>query len=296
MHGRTPGSWRQHGQLLFCLLLIAALLPRTAMAAGPPSLMLAQDYRGDVAVQAYWISEKLDGVRGRWDGLRLWTRAGTAIATPDWFTAGWPKEAMDGELWLGRGRFEETSALIRRHQPRDPAWKEMRFMVFDLPLQGGPFDARIARMRGLLPGSRVPWLQMIEQFRLDDAVQLEARLRQVVRAGGEGLMLHRHDALYQPGRSDALLKYKPYQDDDARVIAHAPGKGKYQGMLGALLVEHDDGRRFRLGSGFTDAQRAHPPPLGSRVTYRYNGLTRLGQPRFARFLRVREEAPIPADR
>ena len=54
-----------------------------------------------------------------------------------------------------------------------------------------------------------------------------------------------------------------------------------------------DGRRFRLGSGLTDAQRANPPPIGSLVTYRYNGLTSKGLPRFARFQRLRLDPPPP---
>ncbi|MET0755872.1 MAG: DNA ligase, partial [Pseudoxanthomonas sp.] len=136
--------------------------------------------------------------------------------------------------------------------------------------------------------------QPIAQFRLPDADALQARLREVVASGGEGLMLHRRNAGYRAGRSEDLLKYKLQEDAEARVVAHAPGKGKYAGMLGALVVEMRDGRRFRLGSGFTDAQRADPPPIGALVTYRYNGLTRSGLPRFARFQRIRPD-PAPPD-
>jgi DNA ligase-1 len=101
-------------------------------------------------------------------------------------------------------------------------------------------------------------------------------------------MLHRADSQYATGRSAALLKLTPWQDAEARVVAHLPGKGKYAGMLGALQVQMPDGRRFALGSGFTDAERRNPPLLGTQVTYRYRELTRHGIPRFARFLRVRE--------
>ena len=118
-------------------------------------------------------------------------------------------------------------------------------------------------------------------------------LARVVAAGGEGLMLHRRDAHYRPGRSDHLLKYKTHQDAEAQVVAHLPGKGKYEGMMGAVQVRTPEGRSFRLGSGFTDAQRAAPPPLGAWVTYRYSGLTSTGLPRFARFVRVREDLPPP---
>jgi DNA ligase-1 len=89
-----------------------------------------------------------------------------------------------------------------------------------------------------------------------------------------------------------LLKVKLYRDAEARVVGHLPGKGKYEGMLGALVVERPDGLRFRLGTGFTDAQRRNPPPLGGWVTYRFNGFTKNGVPRFARFLRIRPGGDI----
>ena len=258
--------------------------------------MLATPYRTGIDVSAYWVSEKLDGVRAHWDGQQLQTRSGQPITPPGWFTRGWPRTAMDGELWTGNGRFDEVSALVRKGKAADAEWRRVRFMVFDLPTHGGTFDARVARMQALARSTKVAWLQPIAQSRLGNAVELEARLKQVVAAGGEGLMLHRGNALYQAGRSDDLLKYKLYEDAEARVVAHAPGKGKYTGMLGALVVRMPDGRQFRLGTGFTDAQRSDPPPVGSLVTYRYNGLTSKGLPRFARFMRIRHDPPPPDPR
>ena len=128
---------------------------------------------------------------------------------------------------------------------------------------------------------------------LDDMTTQSDEMARVVAAGGEGLMLHRRDARYRPGRSEHLLKYKPHQDAEAQVVAHLPGKGKYEGMMGALQVRTPEGRHFRLGTGFTDAQRAAPPPLGAWVTYRYSGLTSTGLPRFARFMRIRDDMPLP---
>jgi DNA ligase 1 len=109
-----------------------------------------------------------------------------------------------------------------------------------------------------------------------------------VREGGEGLMLHRADTVWQSGRSDILLKLKPQLDTEAIVVAHEPGSGKYEGMLGALIVMTPEGKRFRLGTGFSDAQRRNPPPIGSMVTYRYRDMTSTGLPKFASFVRMRE--------
>lgn len=282
--------------VLLLLLSCFPFLPSRAGEASLPRLMLATTYHGGVDVSDYWVSEKLDGVRGRWDGQRLLTRSGQPIVPPRWFTAGWPKTAMDGELWIGRGRFDEVSGLVRAGAADDRGWRKVRFMVFDLPSDGGTFEARVMRMRSLLPATGVAWLQPVAQFRLANAMELDTRLKQVAAGGGEGLVLHRRGALYRVGRSDDLIKYKLYDDAEARVVAHAPGKGKYAGMLAALVMRLPDGRQFRLGSGFTDAQRANPPPIGSLVTYRYNGLTSKGLPRFARFQGIRLDPPPPDPR
>ena len=280
--------------LLSCLLPGLLAVPPSTQAATPPPVMLATVYHAGIEVADYYVSEKLDGVRGHWDGHRLYTRSGLAIDPPAWFTAGWPAQPMDGELWLGRGRFDDASALVRSGNANDVAWRRARFMVFDLPADPGPFAARVRHMRALLDHSRNARLHRIPQFRVHDARELDAWLERIVAAGGEGLVLHHRHAHYRAGRSEDLLKYKPYDDAEARVVGYSAGQGKYAGQLGALLVERPDGLRFRIGSGFSDAQRTHPPAIGSHVTYRYNGLTGNGTPRFARFLHVRALMP-PAD-
>ena len=275
-------------------MLLLCALAGVAAATTPPALMLARDLgTADIEVAAYFVSEKLDGVRGRWDGRALWTRGGHRIAVPATFTRGWPDTPMDGELWIARDRFETVSALVRSTRSDPAAWEPVRFFVFDLPAHPGPFAERVAAMRTLVARTGHPQLRMITQTPGTTRAALDARLADVVAAGGEGLMLQHRDARYGVGRSTTLFKLKPHDDAEARVVAHTPGKGKYSGMLGALEVEHHDGRRFRIGTGFSDAQRADPPPTGSWVTYRYSGLTSTGLPRFARFLRVRDEMPPP---
>ena len=273
----------RHSCWIWLILLVAPCLGGEHLP-----MMLAGSYSRDMSPQDYWVSEKLDGVRGRWDGKRLWTRGGQPIRLPPWFVAGWPTQPMDGELWIERGRFEEVSALVRSSAPEPEAWRAVRFMVFDLPAHGGRFSERVAAMREL-GAARHPHLQPVRQQRVETPAALDARLAAVVAAGGEGLMLHHADAYYRDGRSDALLKLKPFDDAEGTLVDYTRGRGKYRGQVGALVLRLDDGRLLRVGSGLSDADRAEPPPLGSRVTFRYSGLTSTGLPRFARFLRVRHE-------
>ena len=260
------------------------------MAGDAPPLMLANVYRPGITHLAdYWVSEKYDGVRGYWDGKQLLTRGGERIAAPAWFTAGWPAVPMDGELWAGRERFSQAVSTVRQQSPDDAAWRAMRFMVFDLPAHGGAFTERITAYQQLLSQLAVPWVQPVAQRKVASDAALQTLLRQTVKAGGEGVMLHRGASLYRAARNDDLLKFKPYDDAEARVIAHLPGHGKHTGRLGALVVQTQTGQRLRLGTGFTDAQRENPPAIGAWVTYRHRGTTDKGVPRFASFLRVRED-------
>jgi DNA ligase-1 len=257
--------------------------------AQQPALMHAKLWPSGQDPQPYLISEKLDGVRAFWDGQSLRFRSGLPVAAPDWFTAGLPKTPLDGELWLGRGRFDELSGTVRKKRPVEAEWRQLRYMVFDLPGATGSFAERAQRITKLLAEANQPWLQPVVQQHLAKTAGLQGLLKQTVQEGGEGLVLHRANALWSPGRSEVLFKLKPLPDDEARVIAHLPGKGRHAGRMGALLLALPDGQQFALGTGFSDAQRADPPPVGTVVTYRYRDRTPKGLPRFASFLRVQPQ-------
>jgi DNA ligase-1 len=293
---RASGAFLRICALPWLLALTALLAPAlpAAAAGNSPSLMLANVYHPGIALQEYWVSEKLDGVRGYWDGEKLLTRGGERIAAPAWFTAGWPRQPLDGELWAGRGQFSRAVSTVRQQTPDDAAWRAMRFMVFDLPTQAGTFTERIPALHGVVSRIDQPWVQAVAQSRVASHAELQRLLAKTVRLGGEGLMLHRGASLYQGLRNDDLLKVKTHEDAEARVLAQLPGQGKHATALGALLVETVGpdglpGKRFKLGTGFSDEQRRHPPPVGSIVTYRFRGLNDSGVPRFASFLRVRED-------
>mgnify|MGYP001385490420 FL=1 len=282
-----PLSWLR--KLLGFIFLGLWLSLACAQTAAPP-LMLAQVWRTGMPLQDYWVSEKYDGVRGYWDGRQLLSRGGIPIKAPAWFTAGWPSTPMDGELWAGRGQFGHAQSTTAQTAPDDAAWQRMRFMVFDLPTAPGNFDQRLPVLQRTVAALDQSWVQAVEQRKLGNEAELQQWLMQIVKNGGEGLVLHKGSAPYRSGRSDDLLKLKPFDDAEARVIGYKPGRGQWQGMTGALLVQSPDGKQFSLGSGLSAELRRSPPPLGSWVTYRYQGLhEKSGLPRFARFMRVRNE-------
>ena len=277
--------------------LMALLWLAVSAQAQTPEMILAKTLPENVDVRDYWVSEKYDGVRGYWDGKQrqMYSRNGTVIALPNDFAAQLPDISLDGELWIGRGQFERVVSVVRDAQPDDSAWKQVKYMVFELPdsqNQYGDFTQRMARIERITQHINAPNIQAVKQWRVRDRAELLRQLDTITQAGGEGLMLHLANAPYQTGRSDALYKLKLRQDAEATVIAHNPGTGKYAGQLGSLRVRTADGREFNVGSGLNDATRAQAPAIGTVITYQFNGLTKKGLPRFPRFLRVRADKQL----
>jgi DNA ligase 1 len=269
-------------------LLANSLSSAFCRAASAPAVLLATDAPAGIDPAGFLVSEKFDGVRALWDGTQLCFRSGRVVAAPAWFLAKLPARPLDGELWLGRGRFEMLSGIVRKAAANEDEWRSLRYMVFELPDAPGTYAERAAQIVRVVDAAAWPSLIAVEQWVVGDRASLKARLEGVVRQGGEGLVLHRAEAPYQTGRSDTLLKLKPLDDAEAVVVAHVAGHGKYEGQLGALRVRTPAGASLLIGTGFRDADRAAPPPLGSAVTYTHRGFTRMGVPRFASFLRRHE--------
>lgn len=256
---------------------------------GPPVLLAHsfEDYK-DLDPTGWWYSEKLDGVRAYWNGKDFVSREGNVFHAPDWFKAPLPKGVvLDGELWMGRRMFQKTLSVVRRHNWGDLA-KRVRYVIFDVPEHGGIFEARLNEAFNHTIAANVPHFVAHPHDLVKSRDHLMAELAKIEALGGEGLMIRKPGSLYEVGRSDTLLKAKPFKDAEAEVVGHVPGKGKHKGVLGGLEVRMPDGKTFNVGTGLTDADRRNPPKIGATITYRYTELTDRGIPKCASFVATRD--------
>jgi DNA ligase 1 len=251
---------------------------------GPP-LLLAESWDNAADLAGWWMSEKLDGVRAYWDGSQFLSRQGNLYHAPQWFIEGLPSVALDGELWIGRKKFQRTVSIVRR-QDKSDLWNEVRFLVFDAPAAAGGFEERIRFVEKSL-SAKAKFAKPHEHAVCRDLDCLRAELARIESLGGEGLMLRQPSSSYHAGRSATLLKVKSFRDADATVIGHQPGAGKHKGRLGALLVQLADGTKFAIGTGLSDRERSSPPAVGAVVTFRYQELSEGGVPRFPSYVGVR---------
>lgn len=265
-------------------------------------LLKLSEYKGQ-NVGGWLASEKLDGVRAYWDGRNLLSRNGKILAAPEAWSAYFPPFALDGELYTARGEFEKIQSIVMDKTPSIAAWSEVKFYVFDVPEAGGGLLERLSELeKFILQNPQAGQnLKIIKQVKVKDNAEFEAFAEAVIAKGGEGAVVREPNVPYERKRSKNALKYKKFKDAECEVTAINAGTGKYAGLMGSVTckalsaaVSNSDeqiasGVKFKIGSGFSDEERANPPKIGSIITYKYQNLTAKGLPRFPVFLRVRED-------
>lgn len=258
--------------------------------AEPPKLFLLKTYNNNMNVVGWLMSEKLDGVRACWNGKELISRSGRVLNPPKEFTKGFPPFTLDGELWSKRGDFEGIVSIVNTKDAQD-RWNKLKFHIFEVPNQEGNLYSRLDLLRRYLGEHRVDKLDIIAFKKIEKKDDIKEYYDLIIAKGGEGIVIRNPHQPYYSGRRQAALKYKPFFDDECRVESIVEGNGKYTGKMGALKCDYD-GKIIKIGSGFTDAQRSNPPKIGEMVSFKYYGLTHLGNPKYPVFLRVRTDEKL----
>jgi len=130
-----------------------------------------------------------------------------------------------------------------------------RFMVLDfVNMTETPFKDRLKVLESLFDDldfftvpkqTYVPTLKVGEDMAHQDYLE-----------GFEGGMLKHVDHIYQPGkRVNDIVKLKPRLTADLFCVDVIEGEGKYESMIGALVLHDRQGRIVQVGSGLNDSQR-----------------------------------------
>ena len=236
----------------------------------------------------FYMSEKLDGMRCVWNGKTLCSRKGNILNTiPKELVKELPHDiALDGELYLGRGKFQDLMSIVKRNNSRLECWKDICYVVFDAPLVKGSIEKRIEEAS---KGTKTcSWVHTIKHTVCCGKEHAISEMNRVVKEGGEGVMLKHPSNDYKNGRTPDLLKVKPFHDDEAVIIQHNPGTGRNTGRLGSFTCKDEQGRIFKVGIGIQDSVRELPPEIGTQITYRFQERTKAGNPRFPRFVRIHQ--------
>lgn len=255
-----------------------------------PKLFSLKVYRDDLNVTGWVMSEKLDGVRAYWDGNQLISRSGRVLSPPQSFTQGFPSFALDGEIWSRRGEFEHIASIVNTKENK-AGWNELTYNIFEVPHQKGGLLQRLNVLEAYLHLHIAEKLHILNQIIVNDDEDVRSFFEKVIARGGEGIVLRDPNEAYYTGRTSSALKYKPFTDAECMVTAVIEGKGKFSGQLGAVKCDYQ-GKIIKIGSGFTSEQRKRSFEIGTVVSFKYYGLTHLGNPKYPVFLRVRTDVDL----
>lgn len=287
-----------------------------------------------------WImSEKFDGYRclflyeeidGKLIGV-LYSRNGKKFFAPEWFMESMPPpdllqdKILDGELWAGRENFQ-LMGTVRKKVPVPEEWYNMQYQVYDITNIDITFLDRLKALKKIVEFTNKSWnikfkkdeiiknnvkippLVFAKQIRITSEKQMKEFYNDIIKNGGEGIMIKHPHSLYSNGRSSNMLKFKPAFDREGVIIDFKMGApdSKYKGMLGSFIcrplnnhdtymsIDKNDDHIFTL-SGMDDKtrksyQKTHP--VGTIITYECSGFTDKGVPRFARYQRIRDDVII----
>ena len=273
--------------------------------------------------EEWMASEKLDGYRAQTVGEEIISRNGNKYYAPEWFLNAMKIDGklvnMDGELFAGRENFQDMG-VVRRKKPSPTDWLPIKFYVFDIPnLEDLSFYDRYQMLEKIVDKITDSWsnfqkdntefktvtcpVVLCKHAQLGTIDKVKEFYKSVLDKGGEGIMLKNPESNYKDGRTYDLLKYKPVYDMEAVITGHKPGTGKYKNSLGAFIcaplkncdtyqVKDENKDNEFSTSGMTDEIREsykETHPIGTIITIEYSGFTNSGKPRFARYLRIRED-------
>lgn len=272
-----------------------------AVALAKPYDPARHDMRGS------WIVEpKLDGLRMVViDGV-AYTRNGRVIDAAPHVLARLreidplDKFVFDGEV-MGSGDFDESSGQIRRKSVTNEG---IYYNVFDVIRRDewsfkrtAPLSDRKNLLLELMVSDNkgavrvVDWVGMTPDPTTAELFEIRDEF---ITRGYEGAMLKDLNSPYVFKRSDSLLKLKDFTDADCTVVGSYEGKGKLKGMLGGLELSLDGGATCRVGSGFSEEQRAklwieRASLPGRVVEIQYQNKTAEGSLRFPVFIKFRPD-------
>jgi len=243
-------------------------------------------YNGDENISGWFMSEKLDGIRAYWDGKKLYTRQGKEIFSPDSFTQNFPSFELDGELWIDRNKFEEIQSIVMDKSP-NKEWGKISYNIFEAPNSDGNFTNRLQKARSWFAEHPNANVKIIEQIPCKNKKHLENFLEEIIKKGGEGVVIKNPIAPYHAGRSSEVLKVKKFKDMEGEVVSI--NISKKTGKIGSLTLKLANGKIFKLGSALNKHTVQDLPRIGDIVTFKYLALSSSGIPKFASFMRVRKD-------
>ncbi len=253
-----------------------------------------------------FVQPKLDGVRALFslEGGAIVGRTRKGKTLPervvkyigrnlvDFFAAN-PDNVLDGELYNHdfKDNFNAIISLVRKESgdDSDEALKHLQYWIYDT---FSPIETDyMRRTSNLINYFSEESPIVLVGTELADSFEKVTQFHDYYVSGGyEGAMVRNIGAKYENKRSKSLLKVKTFEDNEYILVRVEEGRGNRAGIATRAVGKLKDGREFEAGIiGNEDYARNLLETFNGEViaTFKHQGLTPDGVPRFAKLKIVR---------
>jgi DNA ligase-1 len=212
----------------------------------------------------------------------------------EFYRHGWPLQRINSAIGVNRVETTQDTAFVQFH-------------VFDCINSANDFIDRLRRIkeafRAMPTTNRIRLCKSQLVYTPSEAHAFHAK---ALLMGYEGTIYRmqrsvngKHvDEGYVGGRVHWMLKRKEILDAEFKIVGMNEGRmtdkgGKHVGRLGALICVTKTGKKFQVGSGYSDEERDYlwkHPPVGKTLRVKYRVLSSDGTPLEPRSMGVRDYA------
>lgn len=134
-----------------------------------------------------------------------------------------PTLVFDGELYSHKYTFQEIISAVKRDDANSLTG-EVEYHVYDLITPGG-FSDRFKLLKSLVGDQK--FIKLVDAPLIQSSDQIEDYHKKWTAEGYEGVMIRNSAGEYkQDGRSQDLLKYKKFLEEDFKIVGATQNKGK----------------------------------------------------------------------
>lgn len=173
---------------------------------------------------------------------------------------GWAE--FDGELYSHGMKLQDIRSIVGRTVNLHPDHKRMEYHIFDI-INDDPFKKRAAKLDTLRAETYregvADKIKVVQTYRCLTDQELDRHIGGFLEGGYEGVIFRHPDGMYERRKSRWIMKYKPRKRGIFEVIGMTEEYDKdgfAKARLGALWCKTKEGVHFKVGTGFSAAERS----------------------------------------
>lgn len=217
-----------------------------------------------------------------------------------------PSCELDGELYSLNMNFQELTSAVKTVNTIHPRHNEIEYWIFDIiDPQRMVWEDRYSMLvnaytKYLEDGNTSNTFRILQAYTANSAADIDKFHNQFINQGYEGIIIRRYGCVekdkrlsqYRPNRTNSLIKYKYFQDEEATIIGYENCVGSEEGAI-KFIVKDIRNNEFPVrprGSIETRKEwyKKGSTFIGKSLTIRFQELSTKGVPRFPVGIAVRD--------